>query len=116
MNMSYLFKTLVLLSYFATGNSEIPLWCKEVANLAKIAARYDAMASLNNAKAKATLLTSQQDRLDAVDEAEDVFDAELDSLDEVYDARLVLCGKLGAARYNPEINPTEFLSPKDACK
>ncbi|MCP3915219.1 MAG: hypothetical protein GY711_06670 [bacterium] len=87
--------------------------CERSAHKMRKATRTDAQADFWEALAAAMQMTDPGDINDAVLEAQtDLMDA-LDEAEEIYDARLELCALLGGLPYDPDIDPADFSSDID---
>jgi hypothetical protein len=116
MKISPSFKALILFVVFAMGKAAISRACRETAKLARLASQLDAKADFANAKAKGNLLEEQESRLEALSDAKAELADAMMQIEQTFDSRLDLCRELGETRYEPDIEPDEFLSPTQACK
>jgi hypothetical protein len=85
--------------------------CRNTANAARRAALAQAQADFMLDLAKASNLPITE-RKDALREALESFKEARQEVKEQYQARLELCEALGESRYNPVINPADFLTPE----
>lgn len=88
--------------------------CSNTAMLALEAAELNIRSSYANELAKASLIEDEDESQEAIDEATQSRDEELEDLDRVNEGRLNLCEKLNECFYSPVIDPANFLSPAEA--
>src|SRR5262245_18167021 len=94
-----------------TNNVSPP--CQTTARLVRQSAINQAQADYLLELARASTLSSDADRKAATQQAQAARKESLDSAKEQYNARLTLCGLLGETRYEPVINPADFLTPAE---
>lgn len=101
----------VLLALAAASLAQDP--CAQIAGTARDAGTAGAEADLFTALALAHNLGDPSDRQDAIDDAYDEF---IDAVDEVarqHRARLELCARTGGGRFEPDIDPADFVAVVD---
>ena len=90
-----------------------PAFCTQTARLAFVACGYEAADDFWGAQANCTNVSHPIDHADCRFEAYDAFDEEVESCEEVREAREDLCGDIGETRLEVQIDPDDFVNPAD---
>jgi len=88
--------------------------CATVAKTQRKSELRAASADFLNAVAKAHALSSVSDRLEAIVEAKNSYAEALEESRDRFDARLEVCDRLDESYYEPEIEPSNFMTPEMA--
>ena len=103
--------TLMTAQSFAYADDDTINYCSTTAKLANKACRHDVKDDFWLANANCSNIADVDERAECYSDAgEEMYDAREECAD-IHEARRDVCDLLGESRYNPEINPDDFVNP-----